>query len=412
MFGRRYLLAQMLSFLPLIGSVLLIGMSSTEVIGDDTYIQVKHPKRLNVDRLSAERIAVGVAGDYKPCIVRLPNDELLLAGFAGEHLLDEYVFFYRSRDGGKTWSQREYRDLLGREPYLSIVSDGTLFISTHVLPAARGNTEGYTYWYLYRSADGGRTWQWIKVPFDEVLRTTRKDGQRVEKAGVGTSRNVIELQDGTLAYGVGAPHGSVVLWRSTDRGRSWDKTLTGQYGPPDIAKYPYSIHNEAFLWQARAGDLLSVKRVASKFYPALRGTQIPRSQVDHFERMVLYRSTDGGRNWSYEELGSYYGEMYPAILRLDDGRLLFTFTVRAIVAPQQPPLGVQGVLGVETAHGFKFDFQHDRIMLDTKTPPEMASGGGFGPTVQLGDGTLVTSYSYRDANKKTYCEIVRWRLPD
>ena len=61
----------------------------------------------------------------------------------------------------------------------------------------------------------------------------------------------------------------------------------------------------------------------------------------------------------------------------------------------KPPLGLRAVLGRETEDGFEFDFQHDRIMLDTKTPAGLRSGGGFGPTVQLDDGTLVSAYSYR-----------------
>jgi len=129
---------------------------------------------------------------------------------------------------------------------------------------------------------------------------------------------------------------------------------------------------------------------------------------------VLYRSKDGGANWTIEELGSYYGEMYPSFLRLQDGRLLFTFTVRAAVPPRLPPLGVRAVLGRETHDGFEFDFEHDRIMLDTKTPIGRDSGGGFGPTVQLDDGTLVTSYSYAGPGPRgddKHVEVVRWRLP-
>ena len=41
---------------------------------------------------------------------------------------------------------------------------------------------------------------------------------------------------------------------------------------------------------------------------------------------------------------------------------------------------------------------------------------GFGPTVQLDDGTLVTCYSYAGTGKweddsNFYTEVVRWRLP-
>ena len=385
-------------------------MSRVGVASDD--IEVRNPKLLGVTKLSAYRIPIGIVGDYKPCMVKMANGHLLLTGFSIRNgVSEEYVFFYRSTDGGKTWSTREYRDLLGREPYLSIISDGTIFISTHVLTMARGNTEGFVYSYLYRSTDNGQTWQWIKLEFNEVLRASRQDGARPDTAPVVSSRNVLELHDGTLVFAVGSQHGSEFLWRSTDKGVTWDRTLESYFDTVDIAKYPYSIREEAFLSQAPSGELLSICRVSPKFFPVIIGTDMPRSEVDYFERMVLFRSKDGGRNWSYEEMGSYYGEMYPHILRLQDGRLLCTFTMRAAVKPQQPPLGLRAVLGKEMRTGVVFDFKHDRIVLDAKTPIGQPSGGGFGNTVQLDDGTLVTCYSYRQADGKIQCEVVRWGLP-
>ena len=53
----------------------------------------------------------------------------------------------------------------------------------------------------------------------------------------------------------------------------------------------------------------------------------------------------------------------------------------------------------------------ERIPLGTKTPVGKPLGGGFGPTVQLDDGNLVTSYSYRGADDKTRLEVVRWKPP-
>jgi hypothetical protein len=42
---------------------------------------------------------------------------------------------------------------------------------------------------------------------------------------------------------------------------------------------------------------------------------------------------------------------------------------------------VQAIIGTESDDGFEFDFAHDRIMLDTRTPVGKYQGGGFGPTV-------------------------------
>ena len=72
---------------------------------------------------------------------------------------------------------------------------------------------------------------------------------------------------------------------------------------------------------------------------------------------------------------------------------------------------MRAVLGEKRDDGFSFDFEHDRLMLDAKTPLDQPSGGGFGRTVQMEDGTLVTSYSYMGGDGAFHCEVVRWRLP-
>ena len=214
---------------------------------------------------------------------------------------------------------------------------------------------------------------------------------------------------------MGAAYGHEYLWRSRDKGKTWDKTLKCTYpGFKQHAKYPWPILQESVYWQARNGNLLVLCRIAPKYFPALPGTKIPQETLDQYERLVLYRSKDGGRTWTFEEPGSHYGEMYPALLRLKDGRLLLTFTMRTAVAPNVKPLGVRCVIGRETATGFQFDFRKDRIMISAKTPANSLSGGGFGPTVQLDDGTLLTAYSY--AGKGLYpkdlrIEVARWRLP-
>ena len=398
-----------------VGAHAMVGVVTAESPLITDRIQVNRREKFEFESLPVERISIGIPEDYKPNLAKLPSGELLLVGFFAPNqggIPAEYCFLYRSSDGGRTWSDRERIDILGREPFLSITSDGTLFISTHVLPSARGNNEGYTFCYLYRSADSGRTWEGFKIPYDAELRNARRDGKRLETAGVGTGRNVLELNDGTWVFAVGAPHGSALLWYSRDRGKTWDTRLAENYSGPDIAKYPYSIHNESYLWQVPCGDILAVKRVASKFYPPIANTEIPPSEIDHYERMVLYRSKDGGRNWSYEELGSHYGEMYPTLLRLQDGRLLFSFTMRSAVKPNHPPLGLRAVVGQEQEGRLHFDFQHDILMLDTKTPLEMVSGGGFGNTIQLEDGQLVSACSYRIADNTTRCEVIRWRLSE
>ena len=371
-------------------------------------VRVLNPKAIGTAHLVSERIPLGIPEDYKPCIARLPDGELLLAAFHAPRkggVPEEYAFLYRSGDGGRSWSRRRRLEVLGREPYLSVTSDGTVFISTHLLPRARGNREGYTQSFLYRSTDGGDRWEGRRIGFQDLKGMEGPDT-------VVTGRNVLELESGRLVFAVAGKGGHEFLWRSSDGGATWDKSLACRFGGVKQSALPFPILGEAFLWQAPAGDLLAVCRITPKYFPPLPGTEIPRETIDHYERMVLYRSRDGGHHWSLEEFGSHYGEMYPALMRLRDGRLLFTFTLRAAVPPNPPPPGVRAVLGREVPEGFQLDFRNDRIVLDAKNPLGMLSGGGFGPTVQVEDGTLLTSYSYRTPDEKTHMEVVRWQLPE
>ena len=90
---------------------------------------------------------------------------------------------------------------------------------------------------------------------------------------------------------------------------------------------------------------------------------------------------------------------------MTDGRLLMTFTQRSTFYP----IGLQAIISHDD--GETWDFDSDRIIIEGKTPWGMPSGGGFGNTVQLADGGLVSCCSYRAADNKTYVEVVRWRLP-
>jgi excisionase family DNA binding protein len=74
------------------------------------------------------------------------------------------------------------------------------------------------------------------------------------------------------------------------------------------------------------------------------------------------------------------------------------------------PIGLQAVLS--THDGATWDFQSDHIVNEGKTPWSLPQGGGFGNTLQLKDGRLLSCYSYRGADHQTYVEVVRWQLPE
>jgi len=136
----------------------------------------------------------------------------------------------------------------------------------------------------------------------------------------------------------------------------------------------------------------------SKHDPAIRN-----------DRMMLWKSTDDGRTWRRHIDGGRfgtYGEMYPRFLRLADGRLLLTFTVRSN-STDGYPLGLRAIISPDD--GASWDFEHDRIVIGDRN--HGASGGGFGNTIQLEDGTLVSVYSFRGEDDQTHVEAVRWTPP-
>ncbi len=368
----------------------------------DAPIVVRNGKQIAGRTIPCRRIALGQPEDYKPSIVQLPNGELLLVVFSGERVgggkIREITRLYRSRDLGLTWSAPELKpELLGREPYLSITRDGTLFLTGHLLSQDIRNRFGFTSSYLHRSTDGGRSWTSIRLQ----PKSFRK-GKTVL-----TARNVIELADGSLMIGISehAPRSQNVFWKSTDDGKTWSERFPARFAdvPSD---YPYTILGEAHLWQAGSGRLHAILRVGSANSWPIKGTKDPGNN-DQSERMLTYTSNDGGHEWTFVDNLGNYGQMYPSVTRVGQRRLLLTFTQRALA----PQLGVRAVLGRETRDGFRFDMQHDELLLETKTPRGKASGGGFGPTIVLKDGTLITAYTYRDAKNVKHAEVVRWRLP-
>ncbi len=374
-------------------------VEATAAVGLDE-IPIQNAEQLAEAAIACERIPLGEADDYKPCIAQLPGGELLLTAFHqyprdGNKVMEQTLLF-RSADGGKSWSTSEKLDLLGREPYLTVLADGTIFLTGHLLAQDVRNMWGHTCGFLHRSTDRGRTWESIRIESDGIQ----------PGASNHSTRNVLQLADGTLLFGVDydGGKGPFLIWRSTDNGKSWKKT--GKCEPRNFQSQYGFFGGESWLWQARSGKIWALVRVDSNEMPIKdRPIQAGNDQADHF---IRFASTDGGH--TFERMADFgdYGEMYMSLLRLHDQRLLLTFTVRDL----NPPLGVRALMGTETADGFEFDFTHDRLLLDTRTPIGKPQGGGFGPTVQLADRTLVTSYSYRGSDDKTHLEVVRWTLPE
>ena len=323
---------------------------------------------------------------------------------SGRAYMHEDVLFFRSADDGRSWSDPDVAaDVLPREPYLCPLSDGTLLLTMHLHPRDHRNPVGHVQSYVYRSVDGGRTWLARPLVPDEY-----RPGLWIH-----SSRNSLELQDKSVILGISSIKDQPdIIYRSHDQGLTWTHEPVTVHGKPP--EYTDPLWAEAFFWQNRAGRVLALCRVNQKQWP-IEGKSLPEKvHYDQAERLVVLRSDDYGHSWQVHENMGGYGTMYPSILHLQDGRLLLTYTVRSL----DLPLGVRAIVGKETEDGFSFSFDHDIIIIDGKTPEGNLSGGGFGNTLQLNDGTLLTPYSYRNADnpeaagtQSVQMEIARWQLP-
>ena len=373
-------------------------------------VQIINPRRIPASRIPAQRMPVGRDDDYKPSLALLPDGELVMVAFrktgdvqAGTH--HEVTKLWRSGNTGRSWSEAVVlEDVVGRENFLTVTSDGTLLMTSHLTPpdtAYDGPPESY-HSYLHRSTDGGRTWERTRVRLEG-----RERRGAPESAGTATDRNVVELPDGTLLLGVALDNSDVgYMWRSTDSGRTWDRSrrirIQGWYDNAD------GFFSNSWTYATGSGKLLHFLRVGepSPMTP-MYGSQayVQSAAGDQEDRTMVTESLDGGVTWSGVRDFGGYGQMYRRVLRLRDGRLLMTFTQRGMT----PPLGLRAMIGYDD--GETWDHTYDQIVIEGFTPWGRISGGGFGNTVELEGGLFVSCYSYMGADGRTHVEVVRWRIP-
>ena len=392
-------------------------------------IKILNAKSFQTDAIPAERVYLGQM--YKACVIRLPDDTLRLSARATAPRYDfsrnEFPIL-KSADGGRAWSKLPEPPFKPSENYMSTLGDGTVLMT--FASAWRDKSQGDFSSTIYRSEDGCRDW--------------KPCGPSGSVVG---SRNVLQLTDGSLLWGQAKISSRAkekdTLWRSTDAGRTWAERYRARFqGMPE--DYPYGMFLEMFLWQSTSGQLFGIARVDFRHMPPIPGKKAPSREwinmvIDGSEGMLLYTSDDMGRNWKPVRYLGDYGQHYPSILKLQDGRLLLSYTVRDPVPHETGLVGTSAVLGSDQGDDLQFDFDHDVIEIEARLPycrqpygrwqPREKGGpwiwnprgaAGWSPTVQLKDGTLVTAYSYRTGTSNdnaqkgahpVHSEAVRWRLP-
>ena len=399
---------------------LLTGLTSAETAqrsktDKSRPIRVLRPSKLPAT-LPAERIPIGPG--YKPTLARLPSGELVMMYFTWEKDdgYHEHSLLCRSTDEGKTWSDplrvelAPGQDLLGRENWLTVIDDGTphglTFTTNHIIRIdAQNPTPGTCRATINRSTDGGHSWTQTVLP----ARWSH------------TSRNVVQMPGGDLKVGANNVTGGNNRWlTSTDQGQSWQESqlelpgYTNYEGKRTQYANEVGFFQESFTYVNDAGELLQWIRL-DRDSPMYAVHPDQPTGNDNADRLIFTKSSDGGVTWSdVKDFPPYsgdletYGQMYPRVIQLKDGRILMTFTRRSVT----PPLGLRAVLS--TDGGDTFDFASDHLILDENTQTGWTSGGGFGNTVELPLGGLISAYSYAttpEGNEHPHIEVVHWRLP-
>jgi len=232
--------------------------------------------------------SLGVSPDYG-------RDGTLLANIVGLGL-------HRSTDGGRLWAPSseglgnlDVREILFSPTY---AKDETVFLVASDLG------------FLYRSADGGRTWQylgehcesvalspefgedrtllgtWFSYPNNQKqveLRVSRDGGEQWESLGGGPAREfkLVGLAPLFAKWRVVFGYGDGTLYRSSDGGASWQGVLSAPgLEPMQMAFAPEMETNR---------PVFLVAREASATQPGGQGGRI-------------YRSGDGGQTWAAVEL--------------------------------------------------------------------------------------------------------------
>ena len=321
----------------------------------------------------AIRTRVGPRGNYKAGMTRLPDGRLVLAVCRSNNDPEPAkrhfdIFVYESKNQGLYWEEIGESALLGKEPSLTSLPDGSLVLTAqkgYFGPGAKQDEIP-----ISRSQDGGRTWETTMLP------------------GADYPRNLIVEPDGSLlmvrGFGWGRDNHNLQLCRSQDGSRTWEVS-------EGLVAWDYTQFGEVSAIRLQDGRLLAALR-----------RQVPGTTGEGFEDTVITESLDNGAHWAKPWQMTNNAEVHVHLTELNDGRILATYSNYHL------PWGTFAV--VSTDGGKTWDLDN---------PIQVALSAdlyvGWPVTLQLPDDGLLTCYASTSYLKQppetTTCEVVRWRLP-
>ncbi len=175
---------------------------------------------------------------------------------------------WKSTDGAVTWSSSWPPELTQSMGAIAVASDGTIYAGTgEANPGGGSVVWGGT--GLYRSKDGGTTWQSIGLPLSGAIGRIAVDPSNPQRVFVASAGNLF------------VPGGERGVYRTTDGGDTWQRVLAGENattGAIDVAIDPQNPNNLlAAMWDH---------------------VRLPTHRLYAGEGSGVFRSTDGGETWT------------------------------------------------------------------------------------------------------------------
>ena len=236
---------------------------------------------------------------------------------------------YKSTDGGETFKQMGLED-----------SHHIARVVTHpdnpdiVYAAAQGHLWGYTGQRgLYKTTDGGETWQKLKNGLPDDGKTGCTDIEMDPNDPDVLYTAYWQRLRQPHRFDSGGPNGG--LFKTTDGGQTWNK-LIGGLPEGDIGRIGIAIY--------RTNPKIVMAIVEHGFQPK-RGTE-------EYEDMTklgsgIYRSEDGGENWAfvnrYNSRPFYYSQIY---INPDDDQRVYAMGGQAQVSEDGGKTFQSGMPGI------------------------------------------------------------------
>lgn len=344
-----------------------------------------------------------------PTVVRDENENLYVAasGFRlTHHSPDGKNIFFKSTNKGESWTGPVVINdsvLDDRDGGLVYMGEGRMLTTWFTLPVDLYDKDGDYYDKITNPERTPEPAASLNRAYVEVLNSLPEEKKlagsyyavsddygvtwsRPKKMPISAPHGPALARDGSLLY-LGKEHHScgelledeIAFYKSYDKGESWERVARL---PRPSWLLPTERFCEPHVIELPSGRLLGAFRIEPR-YPFTMATAF---------------SDDGGKTWS-EAVDLGFPGAPPHLMLHSSGALILTFCRRF------PPFGERAVV----SYDFGESWEEEYIIDDKAYNGDL----GYGSTVEMDDGSLVTVYYQRyEDDQKTSLLYSKWRLKE